>query len=374
MKSLNKKSVVIVRANSIDRETRATKIIKSLNKSGYIVKFLGWDKGLKTPRSEKSEIEELYEDISFKFNAPWGIMSIFYIPLWWIYIIFKLLITNWDVVHAIQIISIPPALIVAKIKRKKVVYDILDTYEDSIVMPIFLRNIIMVIDKVFIRLSDYIILADEEQIEEFEGIPNSNVTVIYDSPYEIEFTKNNYKNKEFVLFFAGLLYSGKKLNLKNFFTAIKNVDNVKVIIAGHGNLVNQIKECSKNMPDKIEFIGEITHKEVLQRSFEADALFMIRDSLLPVNKYICGSKILESMMCSTPIIVSNGTSTAKKVNQEKCGLVVNPKDINEIKLAIEKLRDNLDMCAELGLNARKAYLNSYGWHIMEKRLLKIYAD
>ena len=83
------------------------------------------------------------------------------------------------------------------------------------------------------------------------------------------------------------------------------------------------------MPDKVKFIGEITHKEVLQRSYNADALFMIRDSLLPINKYICGSKILEAMMCGTPIIVSEDTSTAKKVTKEKCGLVINPKKIDK---------------------------------------------
>lgn len=371
MQEISQKQIVIIRANSLDRETRATKIIKSLSKEGYLIKFLGWDKGLKSPRSEKSEAGE-YEDISFKFKAPWGGQSLFFIPFWWLYIFFKLMITDWDAAHAIQIISVPPTLIAGKIKRKKVIYDILDTYEDSFIMPDFIRNLIMAFDKFLISRVDAIILADEEQIDEFQGIPNKNVTVIYDSPQDLKFSQEKEKNEIFTLFFAGLLYSGKKLNLKNFFAAISNIDNVKVVIAGHGNLADRIKDCSNKMPDKIEFIGEISHKEVLERSFNADALFMIRDSVLPVNKYICGSKILEAMMCGTPIIVSDGTSTAKKVENEKMGLVVNPKDISAIKEAVISLKNDRTFCNRLSNNAKKAYEKNYGWHIMEKNLLKIY--
>lgn len=67
-------------------------------------------------------------------------------------------------------------------------------------------------------------------------------------------------------------------------------------------------------------------------------LFMIRDSTLPVNRYICGSKLLEAMMCSKAIITSRDTSTAHKVVKESCGIVVNPQNVQEIKNAIIKLK------------------------------------
>lgn len=73
-------------------------------------------------------------------------------------------------------------------------------------------------------------------------------------------------------FFAGLLYSGKHLNLDKIFAAIKNTDNIKLVIAGHGNMVDEIKRYSSHNNGKIEFIGEISHREVLQRSYSADHL------------------------------------------------------------------------------------------------------
>lgn len=371
------KKVIIIRSNTLERETRATKIIKSLSNNGFSIKFLGWNRGLKIPRSERSEAGNIDEEIYLNLKAPWGSTSLLFLPIWWVFIFIKLMKIEWDIAHAIQIISLPPVILAGKLRRKKVVYDILDTYEDSIMIPKMLRTFLIQIDKFFMRLADFIILADEEQIKEFNGIPNSNVHVIYDSPYDIKNSFHNHspkksKNDKFILFFAGLLYSGKKLNLDKIFDAVIGIRNVKIIIAGHGDMVNIIKDYKIKNPDKIEFIGEITHKEVLQRSYDSDLLFMLRDSLLPVNKYICGSKVLEAMMCGKPILVSSGTSTAHKVIKEKCGLVVDANNIENIRKAIIKLRDDPNLCKKMGSNARKAYEERYGWHIMEEKLINIF--
>ena len=46
--------------------------------------------------------------------------------------------------------------------------------------------------------------------------------------------------------------------------------------------------------------------------------------------------------------------------------------VEEIKKAIIKLRDDPELCQELGANARKAYEQKYSWKIMEQRLLSFY--
>jgi glycosyltransferase involved in cell wall biosynthesis len=286
------------------------------------------------------------------------------------------MVTKWDVAHAIQITSISPALIVGKLKRKPVIYEMLDTTEDELLLPSAIRDICIKIDKLFMRLASSVILADAAQIEEVGGIPNSNVVAIYDSPPDAFSTINSSprRNDTFTIFYGGMLLSAKLLNLDKMFTAIKDIEGVKIIIAGFGDMVAEIEEWSRQMPDKIQFIGEISHAEVLKRSVEADLLFMLRSPLLIANKYICGSKVLEAMMCGTPILVNKGTSTANKVREENCGLVVDANNIEEIKEAIIKLRDNPELCKELGANARKAYEERYSWEIMEQRLLALYQE
>lgn len=201
-----------------------------------------------------------------------------------------------------------------------------------------------------------------------------DVIAIYDSPHTIsDIDLNHEQNEIFTLFFAGLLMRKKALNLDKIFEAINNIEGVKIIIAGYGDLVDDINELSHNMNGKIEFIGEIGRAEVLERSAKANLLFILRDPIVLVNKYICGSKVLEAMMCGTPILVNKlNPPTAKKVLEERCGVVVDAANIEEIRDAIIKLRDNPGSCKELGANGRRAYEGRYSWVIMENRLIECY--
>jgi len=363
----------MINGSTLDRDTRITKIAKSLKNNGYSVTFLGWDQGFKHVRSEIEEAGKLDQEILLRLNAQWGAPVYLALPIWWIFVFLKLLSAKWDVAHAVQITSAFPAVIAGILKRRPVIYDLLDVYEDSIAIPIPIRNVLLMIDKSIMRLSTAVVLADEEEIYEVDGIPNSKIVVLYDSPSTIkEIDMDHKRNNVFTLFFAGLLIRKKALNLDKIFQAIESIDDIKIIIAGYGDLVDEIKEWENYYPDKIQFIGEISHARVLEMSSKADALFILRDPIVKVNKYICGSKILESMMCGRPIIVNKGTSTAKIVQEENCGLVVDAHSIDEIKNALIMLKNDRELCDRLGTNGKKAYQDSYSWRIMETRLVDLY--
>jgi len=367
------KKVILIRGGSLNRDTRATKIIKTLTDNGYSVTFLGWNQGFKPNRSEIHEAGKFDKEIILNLKAQWGTPVYLALPIWWLFVFFKLMLVNWDIAHAVQITSAFPAVMAGKIKRKPVIYDMLDVYEDSVSIPIKIRNFLIFIDKLIMKLATSVILADKEEANEVGGIPNLNTVVIYDSPSTIEKIAVNYTpNKVFTLFFAGLLIRKKALNLDNIFKAIENIDDVRIVIAGYGDLEGEIKEWEQRLPNKIQFIGEISHAKVIEMSMQADALFILRDSSVLVNKYICGSKVLESLMCGRPIIVNKGTSTAKIVSEENCGLIVDAHNIDEIKNAIITLKRDRNFCGILGTNGKLAHEMRYSWDIMENRLLNLY--
>lgn len=61
-------------------------------------------------------------------------------------------------------------------------------------------------------------------------------------------------------------------------------------------------------------------------------------------------------------------------HEVSCGLIVDYDDTNQIKNAIVTLRDKPELRRELGDNGRKALLQKYNWHIMDKELLKVYEN
>lgn len=363
-----KKKIVFVRSNSLSVDTRIPKEIKVLEQDFDII-FLGWERG-EYKTTENRDIDYRF----FNFKAPYGKKALLFIPLWWIYEFLFLLKINWDILHIVNFDSLFPGLVAAKIKRKPIIYELLDTYEDSIRLPSFFRNILVKIDRQCMKVVDKIILADEFQNTEFKRISNKNVYVLYDSPPDIfkdcQIRRN--PSKIFTLFYAGVLFEERHLNIDKIIDAVKDIDNVQLIIAGYGNLVPYVKKKSEEIPNKLKFIGHITYVEAIKRAAEASLMFQLRSSDVLIHRYICGSTLLNAMMVGTPMISNKETATAKKIIKESCGLIVDANNIEQIKNAIITLRDNPNLCKQYGSNARNAYEKYYSWELMEKRLLEIY--
>jgi glycosyltransferase involved in cell wall biosynthesis len=370
-----KKRVIFVISNTPDRDIRVVKESRTLKQAGYVVALMYWDRRNKSNRVSRTD--DYDETLCLRLKAPSGIMLAFFLPVWWSYVFVSLLVKKWDIVHVLNFHSIVPSLMAARLKRKHIIYDIIDFYEWM--TPGVVRAAFLKLDKFFMRLADVVIIADEAQIEGIGGIPNSHVLTIYDSPPDILDNDDArylgyHDNKPFTLFYAGVLYKNRRLNLDKVFEAIRNLEGVKLIIAGYGDLVDEIRGWSQHWPDKVEFIGQIEYAEVLKRGVKTHLFFVLRDGNIPINRFTCGSTIFNAMICGKPILVNQGTSTTQKVTQENCGIAVNPGDVEEIKQAIIKLRDNPQLCRELGANARQAYEQRYGWDIMGKRLVGLYKN
>jgi len=138
--------------------------------------------------------------------------------------------------------------------------------------------------------------------------------------------------------------------------------------------MNYLKRISVSQKGKIEFLSWLPYDEVIRYTRNADILFALYNPNIPNNRYASPNKLFEAMMCSKPIIVSDGSSMADIVRKENCGLVVPYGNVEAIKHAILTLKDNPELCTQLGRNGRGAYEEKYSWKIMEERLLAAYSQ
>ena len=73
------------------------------------------------------------------------------------------------------------------------------------------------------------------------------------------------------------------------------------------------------------------------------------------------------------MIASREVLFCKQVTQEEhCGLVVDPLDIDEVTEAIRKITNNPDLAKQMSANAVKAAADKYNWSSQEKVLLGFY--
>lgn len=363
------KNITIVKPSDPRIDPRLIKELGSIIKGGYSVNVICMCEEYEPETTNRVNVHNLIIKERNHF------VSLIYWPIWWAYEFYSLFRVQTDCFHILNYNSILPALIVGKIRKIPVIYEILDTTYDALKIPEPLRNLIVFFDKLFMKYSDAIILVDECQIKQFGGIPNDNVNVIYDSALDImELEATNDKMwATFTILFVGYLVKRRNLNLDKLSSVIKTIDGVKLIIAGSGDLVDDIIRWEKTSEGRIEYIGKVDYSEALKLlSTDIDCLVVLRSSNQNPNKYICGSKLWESMMCSKPILVNKGTSTAKKVLKEECGLVVDAHDLSELKEKIILMRDNPDLCRNLGQNGRRAYEERYSWDNMGINLLNLY--
>jgi glycosyltransferase involved in cell wall biosynthesis len=372
---LKKKQVVLVRSNLVGQDPRLSKEIDALQRAGYILTLICWDRDRRTSSTPHRAAKDGISQITLRLKAPWGVKVLPFLPVWWCFVFFQLIKTKWDIAHAINFDSVIPAAVAAGLKWKPFVYEIFDTYEDLVVLPRVVRNILVFIDKIFLRAARAVIIVDDSRIAEFAGIPNNNTVTIYNSPPDVlpDLPVSDVKSDDvFVMFYAGTL--NKKRLMDKVIKAVVSTGGIKLIVAGDGEVVPDIQKWAAEQPEKIQYIGRITYTEVLRRTVVADLLFSFYDPGIPLVKYASSNKLFEAMMCGKPILVGAGTAMANIVAKENCGLAVDCNSIDKIRNAIVKLKENPELCRQLGANGRKAYEQRYSWEIMRRRLVGLYDD
>lgn len=368
--------VTLVRGRAID--PAVNKIAKTLSRNGHDVTLLVWDRR-NTLKSTQGDGYTLHR---FNLKAPYdSLWVVFFLPLWWSYEFFFLLAHRSEVIHACDLDTLPPAILVKLIKRNKLFYHIYDFYANNlpdgslISLRKVVRTVVAAMEKFGIGFSDVLFLADEARKEEVTGACIKKIEYIYNSPpdYFPVAKSEQPDNTELVVFYAGVIAPLRGLGY--MIDAVHGLAGVKLLLSGVGPDQKSVEEVSRQHNPRIQFLGWLpSYQEIINKTLAADVLFRFSDPKHPKTKYESPNKLFEAMMCAKPIIVTDGAAMSSIVRKENCGLVVPWGDVAALKEALLELKNSPELRHKLGQNGRRAYDERYGWPIMEKRLLKAYDE
>lgn len=85
-------------------------------------------------------------------------------------------------------------------------------------------------------------------------------------------------------------------------------------------------------------------------------------------------KMFEYMSAGIPVIASDFPLWRKILEDNECGICVNPLDPQEIAHAINYLISHPEKAKIMGENGRRAVLEKFNWSIEEKKLIQFYED
>jgi Glycosyltransferase len=362
--------VTLVRSRAID--PAINKVAKALSENGYDVKLLVWDR----MGNKQIEYVDGYTVFRFGFKAPYDKISVaFFLPIWWLYELFFLLKQDASVIHVCDLDTLIPAIFAKFIKKTKLCYTIYDFYAGNFPdkFPSLFIKSIAAVEKFGIGFADYLFLVDECRFEQVKGAKIKNLAYIYNSPPDYFSTKQKHHSSTgevLRIFYAGII--SKSRGLEYIIKSIKDLDYVRLTIAGSGADKEFLENLLVDTNNKVKYIGQITYKDVIENIIDSDILFAFYDPSVSNNRYASPNKLFEAMMCGKPIIMNSEVTASKIVLEENCGLVMPYGDINAIKEVITRIRDYPDLRIELGENGRKAYEKLYSWNIMKRRLIDAY--
>jgi glycosyltransferase involved in cell wall biosynthesis len=279
-----------------------------------------------------------------------------------------------DIYHFHDPELIPYGLKLKK-KGKIVIYDIHEDLPRAILskkyIPISFRKLISFFVERYENNSskkfDSNIGATPYITERFHKINNNSIN-INNFPLMDELVAENQniiKNRQ-------VCYVGGIINIRGIENIIKSSENINgdIVMAGPVS-TNDLK--TKLDQSRVKYQGIIDRTKVnklLNKSIAGLVLF------LPEPNHVNSqpNKMFEYMSAGIPVIASNFPLWKEIIENNDCGICVNPQDISAISEAIQWMLDNPEKAAEMGRNGRKAVETYYNWETESKKLIKLYED
>lgn len=116
---------------------------------------------------------------------------------------------------------------------------------------------------------------------------------------------------------------------------------------------------------------------ILDRKGVVDVLSRVKVGLVtllptPSHQEALPIKLFEYMAAGIPVIVSDIPRWRLIVQEAKCGIVVDPSDVNAITVAINRLLKNDVLSKKMGKAGRAAVLKKYNWESESSKLFLLY--
>ena len=258
-----------------------------------------------------------------------------------------------------------------KLKRlgKKVIFDSHEDVPAQIMdkeyIAKFLRKIVSVGYKTYesyaVKNLDAVVAATPHIAEKFIGRCSNVITVNnYPRLDDIKFHEKPFVDREPIICYVGGI---SELRGEKIMIEAMHGSEGKLIMAGD----HEIASPSSN----IQYVGRLERDGVNKLYGSARVGMCI---LKPIKNYYYSQpiKMFEYMASGLPVVASDFPLWRKIVEDNHCGICVNPTDVEAIRNACIELLSNPEKSQEIGRNGRKTVLEKYNWGNEEKELLSLY--
>lgn len=357
--------VAVLRSNPLSRDPRATKVSQSLSKR-YGVIALGWDRDGFYKRDET--VSGSLRIRRFGLRAPYGRAALVaYYPFFWLWVFVSLLASSPSAIHACDLDCLVPSLLFRVFRRVKVVFDSLDMFAMATIPQTnsLLYAAVDSLEKNLASRADAVIVVSPERLALLGHQLPGSAWVIMNCPNDerghLAPSSLAEDHGAFLLVHAGLVRRDRGIELLS--RAVAGVEGARLLLAG-----TVVDDTLLRLSQGTKYVGLLSYRGALSLEAAADAIPLLYDPQVPINRYANPNRLFDAMMLGIPVITN---VCGDIVTREGCGVVVGY-DWEGVRQAISLLKDDPTLARSMGERGREAFEREHNWGLMEGRLFRLY--
>jgi glycosyltransferase involved in cell wall biosynthesis len=355
-----KTSIIATVINDVVYDQRMIRICTSLSKK-YKVSLWGRRK------SEIKEVKRPFKQKRTRFLFSGG--PLFYLE-YNIRLFLRLMITRFDIVHAVDLDTLPAGYLACRLKGKKLVYDSHEYFTEvpELVSRPRTQKIWLAIERYFLPKVEHALTVGEKIAQEYRRLYGVEFKVVRNCPLLKETTPITDEPRAYLLY-QGALNKGRGLEAS--ILAMHNID-MPLKIAGSGDLDEELKQLveKENLEHKVEFLGLIKPEDLVELTTKAYAGINISENLGLSYYYSLNNKYFDYIHAGIPA-VTNDFPEYQELNEKYHTSILVHAIADEIAQAVNLLIHDKTLYSQLKKNTFIAR-QELNWQKEESVLLKIY--
>lgn len=169
---------------------------------------------------------------------------------------------------------------------------------------------------------------------------------------------------------------GRLLEVKGFryiIEAVAGVRGVRLAVVGEGDLRSELEQLARDRQAPVTFVGNLDHRRMPDVLAAADIVVVPSVVGSAGNTDGLPNTLLESLSTGRPVIASRIGGIPEIVTDRENGLLTPEKDVHALASALVELRDDSDLRAKIGHEARRRTVAGLSWDATAAAFEEAYA-
>lgn len=363
-----KKKIIFTVTNDLTYDQRMQRICSSIANAGFEVELVG------RKLSNSIEINSTFNYKQTRLSCFFNKGKFFYLE-YNIRLLIYLITQKFDAVCSIDFDTLLAGGIASKILGTKLIFDAHEHFTEvpEVTNRKYTKYIWHKIGKIFVPKANLCYTVGPELAKLLGGIYNNHFEVILNVPtsnkIEIDKTVNFEFDEPYILYQGAL---NKSRGLEQSIKAMHQIENILLVIAGEGDLSQQLKDLviKEKLNHKVKFLGYIKPNVLKILTAQSKIGLNLLEHDGESYYYSLANKYFDYLQAGVPCLCANFPEYIAINKKYNCSILI---DCNEnlIAKAINQILSN-DLEYDLLKKNALAASKFYNWSIEEPKLIELY--